>query len=414
MNKKKVLGIIGAVVGIAAVCDVVIEKACDIHEKIESQKPAKYVFLFIGDGMGWTNVSVAESYLAYTDSLMGGPQLTFTQFPVYGSSWTYSNNERVTDSAAGGTAIATGKKTDNGHIGTAPDGSPIKSIAYDLHEKGYNIGIMSNVPVNHATPASFYGQTFDRNEYRTITKQIAQTGFEFFGGDGFIDFDNVEEGVNSDEYLESKNYAVAYGPTEFKNRLAEGKNMVFAQAHCRKNEDTGFNADTDKTKEYKIEKDPDRVSLGEMMQLCLDKIGDKKPFFIMCEGGDIDWASHSNQTMAMIRDFEDMDSAVKLAYEFYQKHPDETLIIVTADHETGTPTVGYKYHLDWAKFEEAEKSGEKLDKEANKELNRSGVAWASGNHSGNVVPVFAVGKGAEKFAGVMENTDIKGKILCEE
>ncbi len=414
MNKKRVSEIVISILVVILACLCITEHGISIKKKIDAGKPAKYVFLFIGDGMGWTNVSVAESYLAYKDSLMGGPQLTFTQFPVYGASWTYSANRRVTDSAAGGTAISTGAKTDNGRIELDPDGQPMTGIASVLHDKGYNIGIMTNVPVNHATPASFYAHVMDRNEYRTITRQIPESGFEFLGGDGFIDFDNVEDGVNSDEYLEAHGYAVAYGPTEFRERLAEGKNMVFAQAHCRKNSDTGFTADTDKTKEYRTDTDPDKISLGEMMRLCLDRLGSKKPFFIMCEGGDIDWAAHSNKTMAMIRGFEDMESAVKVAYDFYLQHKDETLIIVTADHETGTPTVGHKYKIDWRKFEEAEASGETLDRQANAELNKNGVGWVSGSHSGNVVPVFAIGKGAGKFAGVMQNTDIKGKILCSE
>ena len=174
------------VISVLLIFAALISTGC-CNKETES-RPAKYIFLFIGDGMGLDHITVTESYLSYKQDTLAGARLTFTQFPNMALCYTHSNNRMITCSAAAATAIACGAKTDNERIGTAPDGSKLKSIAYELQEKGYKIGIMTNNPVNHATPAGFYAHNDSRYGYYEISRELAESGFEFFGGSGFYQF----------------------------------------------------------------------------------------------------------------------------------------------------------------------------------------------------------------------------------
>ena len=147
-------------------------------------KDPKYIFLFIGDGMGMTHVAAAESYLSFRNGDSQG--LTMCGFPYFGLCSNASADADITDSSAAATAIACGAKTNNGFLGVDPNGEPLRSMTYDLQERGYQIGILSNVPVNHATPASFYASSRARSDYYNISQQIASTGFDFFAGSGFL------------------------------------------------------------------------------------------------------------------------------------------------------------------------------------------------------------------------------------
>ena len=153
-----------------------------------SEKKAKYVFLFIGDGMGATHVAVAESYLSYKAGQLGGEQLLMTTFPYYGTVTTHSANRYVTDSSAAGTAIACGEKANNGTVGINKDSLEIESVAHRLKMDGYNVGIISTVPINHATPSAFYAHNVNRNNGYEICQEIPESGFEFFAGAGFLEF----------------------------------------------------------------------------------------------------------------------------------------------------------------------------------------------------------------------------------
>lgn len=182
-------------------------------------------------------------------------------------------------------------------------------------------------------------------------------------------------------------------------------------------------AEADDAKTYVSDaSDAKDITLGEMLQMGIDYLGDEEPFFIMCEGGDIDWESHSSFTMPMIEKVINFDNAIAIAYEFYKAHPEETLIVVTADHETGGVSLGQgeswsNTFIDWIKIEEEwEKQKEVClkDAKANEAFNAaSHIGWTTSYHTGGAVPVFAIGKGAEKFMGRIDNTDIKGKILGE-
>ena len=369
---------------------------------------AKYVFLFIGDGMGATHVAVTESYLSYKAGKLGGEQLLMTQFPYYGTATTHSANMNVTCSSAAGTAIACGEKANNGTVGINKDSVSIESVADVLKNDGYKIGILSTVPINHATPSSFYAHNISRSNYYEISSDIPASGFDFFAGAGFLDY----KGKNGDKepierYLENNGYTVSYGIEEFRKESAGKDKVIFCQASNR--EESADNYVSDGV----VEAD---ATMAQMLELGLDYLGDKDPFFFMCEGGAIDWAAHDNKTMPMIENTLDFDAAIKVAYEFYQKHPKQTLIVVTADHETGGLTLGCgNSRINWEKMEkEWIESGKKntLDREANSRLNKEcSIGWTTGSHTGGAVPVFAIGVGAEKFNGRIDNTDFKGLIL---
>ena len=403
-STKRILLVISAVIVIAAaVAAIICPKA---KGKAEAQ-PAKYIFLMIGDGMGATQVAAAESYFSSLEGKFGGEQVTFTQFPVLGLCTTYSANRNITDSAASGTAIATGNKTDNGMIGIAPDGTPLQSMAYTLKEKGYRIGIMSSVPVNHATPASFYAHSSDRGNYYDISLEIPESGFDFFAGNGILDF-NGEDGnlEDIDAVLEREGYDVCYGFDEL--AATEDRCGIVALPASQKKEEA---------QNYEIEDETaEDETLAEYLEAAIEYLGEEKPFFIMCEGGEIDWAAHDNNTMEMIKAISRFDDAVRVAYEFYLNHKDETLIVVTADHETGGITIGAdkSSKIDWEGMVEDTEKTVDPDKEDFREISRqNNIGWTTFGHSGAPVPVYAIGKGAEKFAGRIDNTDIYGKVVCE-
>lgn len=376
----------------------------------QNDTKAKYIFLFIGDGMGATHVVATESYLSYKAGKLGGEQLIMTQFPYYGMSTTHSADNHVTCSAAAGTAIACGEKANNGTVGINKDSVDIESIACKLKREGYKVGIITTTPVNHATPSAFYAHNTDRSQHYEICSQIPGSGFEFFAGAGFLDYKGQNGDLEPlDTYLENNGYSVSYGMEEFRRESAGKDKAIFCQASNK--EDNAENYVSDAATEAD-------ATLAEMLGLALEFIGNEKPFFIMSEGGVIDWAAHDNRTMSTVEEILEFDDAIKVAYEFYKKHQDETLIIVTADHETGGMTLGCgEYSINWEALEkEWIESGKKnvLDEEGNRELNeRCSIGWTTGYHTGGAVPVYAIGAGAERFTGRMDNTDIKGKILGE-
>lgn len=394
------------------ICAIVFLATGCCTETEEKESKAKYIFLFIGDGMGNSHVAAAESYLSYKAGKLGGEQLCFTQFPYLGLCTTYSADKNITDSAAAGSAIACGEKTNNGMLGVDAEGNQVKSMAYELKEDGYKIGIMSSVPINHATPASFYGHNKSRSAYYSISQEIPATGFEFFGGPGFLGFngaDGNEEDI--DIYLENNGYEVCYGTEEFKEAAAEADRIIFCQESNRKESAANYVSDG---------KEAEDIPLSEIVKMSIDFLGDEQPFFIMCEGGAIDWAGHDNKTMTAIHEILEFDAAVKVAYEFYQEHPDETLIVVTADHETGGISLGSRKGsstINWAAFEEQwnQEGGKNiLSKQENEMLNDvNSIGWTTWGHTGAPVPTYAIGHGAEEFCGRLDNTEIKGKILGE-
>lgn len=411
MKNKSKFAIIFATVLIAAATVAIVHSL-----KRPSDTKPRYVFLFIGDGMGLPHAAIADSFLAYRDSCYGGRYLSFSKFPVTGITLTACSNRAVTDSPAAGTAIACGQKTSVDRIGTAPDGSPLKSIAYDLKEEGYRVGIISDGPVNHATPAAFFAHSDSRARYYEIALEMASCGLDFLGGSEIAgrygtkrDREDVVKLIEKDGQCD-----VCFGLEDFAGSKARTRVLLPVNP-----EDSADFDKMDTNKNYELAMAGKGMQASDFLNACLDSFGDGEPFFIMCEQGYIDWASHKNDIMRVMESVRQLDRAVAIAYEFYLGHPDETLILVTGDHETGGLTFGTKnYTIDWKAFEEIwdgcghDDSGF-TPEEVAAVSEKCGFGWGSKSHTGCPVPLYAIGKGAEKFTGVYENSDIKGKILGE-
>ncbi len=381
--------------------------SCAGNEGTKDER-AKYIFLFIGDGMGFSHIAVTESYLSYKVGKLGGESLTMTQFPYFGFATNYSASCNVTDSSAAGTAIAGGEKANNEQLGVNEEEKPVETIAQILEKEGYNIGITSTVAINHATPAAFYAHSTDRYDYYGISQQIVDSGYDFFAGSGFLDYFN-EQGENIEDYLKQNGYPIYYGIEEFNNSSSTVERAIL----CQKSNIGGIAANYESTSKV-----PGDDYFNEILKCGIEFLGDEEPFFFMCEGGKIDRTAHNNAVMATVMEIIEFDDAIKVALDFYREHPDETLIVVTADHETGGISLGMgERNIDWKKLEDRwieTKGMEKLSRKENYEFSKSArIGWTDRGHTGGHVPVFAIGKGAEKFCGRMDNTEIKGKILCE-
>jgi alkaline phosphatase len=377
------------------------------------KQKAKYVFLFIGDGMGFGAVSVTEAYLAQGEagSAQGMGQLAFSDFPVMGAASTYSANAQVTDSAASGSALSTGEKVDNDSICIGPDGDTLVGIAYKIHDAGYKVGITATVCIDHATPAAFYGRSLHRGYYYEIGSRLADSGFEYFAGGDFNRPDENEPSCYAK--AEAAGYAIAYGRDDFEAKKDSDK-IVFFQ----KRDTTHAMTQLPTRLERIARNNPDDISLKEMVARGIEHLDGGKGFFMMAEGSMIDFAAHSNDVPGLIFETIDMSDAIEVAKEFYGKHPKNTLIVVTADHETGGPSCNK--HCDLAKVKEmCSPAGEStvdnyMDGHISREeLSKAAhIGWTTGSHTGDRVPVYAIGCGSEKFAGEIDNTDIPRKI-CE-
>lgn len=319
----------------------------------------KYVFYFIGDGMASPQIHATEAYLASIiegDEVEGSEKevkLNMTQFPVLGMQTTYASNQFITDSAAAGTALACGMKTNVGVIGMDPTANvSYKSIATAAKETGMKVGIVSSVSIDHATPAVFYAHQKSRNDYFQIGAQLISSGFDYFGGGGFRvnKWDDQIVGSVTDEqaWTELEKIAVNSFGFTFANTRDE-----FDALESNSGPAIAVNPylDSSNAMPYAINRmNADQagetydgsITLAEFTQKGIDLMKDNSAgFFMMVEGGKIDWACHANDAMAAIQDTIAFDNAVKVAVDFAQQYPNDTLIVVTGDHECGGMTLGY-------------------------------------------------------------------------
>jgi alkaline phosphatase len=307
-----------------------------------AQGKAKYVFFFIGDGMGMNQVNGTEMYLAEKAGYIGAQSLQFTQFPVTGIVTTFSLHNSVTDSAAAGTALATGSKTVNGTLGLDGEGNRLTSVAEKAKKAGRKVGITTSVSVDHATPAAFYAHQSGRSMAYEISLDLIEAGFDFYAGSGFVKPDKTSDNQNAPNVFglfDSAGYIVAKGYNDFKNKSSKASKIILIQ-------EDGKAVDA---LPYAIDQKADDLTLTQITESAIASLSKNAPkgFFLMVEGGKIDWACHSNDATTVFDEVVDMDNAIKVAYEFYKKHPKETLIIVTADHETGGIHLGTgKYALN--------------------------------------------------------------------
>lgn len=303
-----------------------------------AQGKAKYVFYFIGDGMGVNQVNATEMYLADSkEGRIGVLPLLFTQFPVASVASSFSATNPITDSSAAGTALSSGEKTYNGAIGVGDNKQRLTSVAEMAKRSGVKVGVTTSVSVDHATPAAFYAHQPNRDMYYEIALDLPKANFDFYAGGGFLKpsttFDR-KDAPSIFPIFEDAGYTVARGYDDFKAKASAAKKMILIQ---KEGAEPG-------SLPYAIDRKPGDLSLAQITESAVSFLtkGNNKGFFLMVEGGKIDWACHSNDGATALNEVIDMNEAVKVAYEFYKKHPKETLIVVTADHETGGLSLGWR------------------------------------------------------------------------
>lgn len=432
----------------------------------------RYIFYFIGDGMGMSHVMAAEAYNRTV--LKSDTPVLMLQFPVASMCTTYSASSPVTDSAAAGTALATGSKTNNSMLGMTPDSVAVYSIARDLSDLGYGVALVTSVAPDDATPGAFYAHVPSRSMYYEIGKQYAESGFDFLAGSrlrGIKDKNNKDTDLL--DVFARNNIRIAHGLEELsafgKGRtiLLNPRDVDYHQIH------------------FTIDSVAGAMKLPDMTEAALERmrINGRDKFFIMVEGGNIDYGGHANDGGTIIKEMLNFNQALRHAYDFYLQHPDETLIVVTADHETGgfglgNNDVGYDLHLayidsqriskdmfteycrsvvasdadyEWEDmrkyicdklgfwrtvpvtesqenclmelfnqyFKKSEtemskteyNSFDQLTQEVFKIMDRNtGLGFTTNTHTGTFVPVFAIGVGAEEFIGVSDNISIPAKL----
>lgn len=337
------------------------------------EKKAKYVFYFIGDGMGVNQVNGTEMYLAEMKGRIGVEPLNFTQFPVNNFATTYSGYNSVTCSAAAGTALATGEKTKNGTIGMdSLHRNPLYSVAVQAKKAGKKVGITTSVSVDHATPAAFYAHQPDRRMYYEIATDLPKTGFDLYAGAGFLQPKNKKDSTAPAAYdvFRDSGYVLVRGQEEFAAQSGNVAKMVLIQKEGGDNESLP----------YAIDRREGDLTLARITENAIDFLNrdNENGFFLMVEGGKIDWACHNNDAATVFNEIVDMAEAVQKALDFYRKHPDETLIVITADHETGGISLGTgAYALNLKVLEHQKASEEELTakiKALRREKNNN-VAW---------------------------------------
>lgn len=318
-------------------------------ENTESKTP-KYVFMFIGDGMSYPQIQLTNYFLSANSAeensksvtvdgeeksiLSSKNNLTMMNFPIVGSAQTYDSTSFAPDSASTATSMATGYKTWSGSINVSEDFSTeYETIAEKLKsQKDYKVGIVTSVNLNHATPAAFYAHQQSRNSYYEIGEELIESGFDYFAGGGL----KSVTGENEDqkdlyELAGESGYKVVKTQAEAEALTAEDGKVIVIDEHL---------ADSD-AMAYDMDRVDDEWALANYVEKGIEMLNNDNGFFMMVEGGKIDWACHANDATATITDTIAFDNAVSEAVEFYNEHPDETLIIVTGDHETGGLTIGY-------------------------------------------------------------------------
>lgn len=309
----------------------------------------KYVFLFIGDGMSYPQVQLTNYYLSASQGQNAGTvtvegeektkldsknNLTMMNFPIAGSAQTYDSTSFAPDSASTATSIATGNKTWSGSINVSEDFTQTyETIAEKLKaQKDMKIGILSTVNLNHATPAAFYAHQASRSSYYDIGLEMIDSGFDYFAGGGLLQPTGKEKD-KEDLYAlaEAAGYKVVQTQAEAEALKAEDGKVIAIDEHL---------ADSS-AMSYELDRAEEEWALADYVEKGIEVLDNDNGFFMMVEGGKIDWACHANDAASTITDTIAFDNAVEKAVEFYNEHPEETLIIVTGDHETGGLTIGF-------------------------------------------------------------------------
>lgn len=429
----------------------------------------KYVFYFIGDGMGAAQRQVAEYYLQQQkkDPAL---RLAMDTLPVTGITTTHSADSLITDSAAAGTALAAGVKTNNGVIGLLPDGTKVTTLLEQARDHGMKTGIITSTRLTHATPASFISKNPDRDDENAIAEEFVASGVDYMAGGGYRHFINKASGLKS-KRRDDKDLVTALTKAGYTTFISEKSTQNFMHYQPKAGEKV-FGAFSASHLPYSLDEASKQAtpSLAQLVDKGISLLsleGNKKGFFMMVEGGRIDHAGHAHDVAANIDDTLAMDDAVKTALNFYQKHPKETLIVVAADHETGGMGLGFgkNYYLKLDQLAKVKQSIEDktqkiytgdraafyttigqqfgltdlsanekkiieqaLDVADKKDLTpdenqcgeydpaaigvahvisqRANIYWTTYAHTGVQVPLSAIGVEAQQFGGFKDNTEV--------
>ncbi len=404
---------------------------------------AKYVFYFIADGMGLPQINVTEAYKAAKKGKIGTEKLNFTQFPAFGITTTFATDRLITDSSAAATALATGNKTSFETLSMDATGKKaFRSIAEMAKDKGYKIGMITTSNIDDATPAVFYSHKPNREMYKEIDEDLLNSGFDLFAG-GWTQGLDIKEGLINKGYIYTDTKAQFDALTKMNKKYYMTCPFLDAGS-CR----------------YSIDQTSKDISLSAFTKKAIELLDNPNGFFMMVEGGKIDWANHGNDFAAAVKDILELDKAVTAALEFYKKHPSDTLIVFTSDHETGGFAFGsrelkYKSELEKldkqkvsnyaleTQFKKAEdfskirsyveaNFGLKMDAKEEQKLidafnkhdawrftgevtrmanSKAGLSWTTNAHTGASVGVFAKGVGEDLFRGYIDNTDVAKAIM---
>ena len=311
--------------------------AC-VFASLSVHSEIKYVFYLIGDGMGQNEILAAEMYLAELDSVIGRRPLHITGLPYTGTVATHSVSNGITDSSAAGTALATGVKTNNGTLGLSAEGDTLVTIAEQLKAQGWGVGLLTTVAIDHATPAAFYANVKKRDSYYEVGKQLVRTNFDFFGGAGLHRPVPPEgqTGPNVYDLAEENGYTLARGLKDAQLKRDAKKLILMQESDAidrRKKSSGNF--------PYMIDGRPEDLHLKALTPFAIDYLQQHhERFFLMIEGGMLDYAGHGRDGATDILEMLDFDNAVGAVMDFYRQHPEETLVVVTADHETGGLALG--------------------------------------------------------------------------
>jgi len=322
----------------------------------DSNRTPKYVFFFLGDGMASSQIQATEAYLTTlhggsameaTDVIKPQNRLNMSKMSHSGMQTTFDAHSLITDSASAVTAFASGFKTLSGVINMDDKKtSKFKSVAELAKEMGMKVGVLSSVSLDHATPAGYYASVDNRSNMNDVATQMANSGYNFFGGGGLV---CPTTACRSGDTANDVNALLAKNGYTVLN----SRESILALKDSPRDKVVCINPwlQDASAMPYEIDRPATNVSLAEMTEVAILNLyqgetgkrrsGNAGGFFLMVEGGKIDWSCHANDAMATIGDMLDFDAAVGKALAFYQKHPDETLIVVTGDHETGGMTIGH-------------------------------------------------------------------------
>lgn len=311
-------------------------------------KTPKYIFMFIGDGMSFAQIQATQYYKGIQqhgpiDAKKGNypnpEKLSFMNFPVAGTVTTYDSTSLCPDSASTATSLSTGNKT----LSSVINMDETKTKSYEtITEKlkkqlGYKVGIVSSVNIDHATPGAYYAHVPSRSEYYSMGLQLVDSNFDYFAGGKFLSDDSKEvkeQGKTKiGELAKQKGYKVVNTKSDI-DGLKNGEKAIAVCPDDQVEKESG-------AIKYSLDRTGDELTLADYTKKGIEVLNNDKGFFMMVEGGKIDWAGHANDAGSNINDTEALGDAVQEAIDFYNQHPNETLILVTGDHETGGLTIGF-------------------------------------------------------------------------